>query len=109
MEIRSIYPANSKRSFELHEAKELTPLLLTITRKSKNEVVALKNQLNLFRSNKEKSADIQGKMNEVVQKWTDKMGRLGTIPVGLWKVKIPHQDEFFLWEFPKEELHLISH
>lgn len=103
--VRTIYPLNQTKSFSHEEALELVPLLMHISSKTKRELNILNSQLSFFKANTDKAQDIQEKINYSLQGWSDKIRRLGAIPVSLCKVRIPTEEgQHFLWEYPENKL-----
>jgi len=102
--VRSIYPLNQTKTFSHEEALELVPLLMHISAKSKRDLNVLNSQLSFFKSNSEKAQGIQEKINYSLQTWSDKVRRLGAIPVSLCKVRIPGEEGHYLWEYPETRL-----
>lgn len=102
--VRSIYPLNQTKIFSHEEALELIPLLMLISSKTKRELNVLNSQLSFFKSNTDKAQDIQSKINGSLQAWSDKIRRLGAIPVSLCKVRIPGEENQYLWEYPENKL-----
>lgn len=102
--IRTIYPLNQRKTFSHEEALELVPLLMHISAKTKRELNLLNSQLSFFKSNTDKAQAIQEKINIVLQSWSDKVRRLGAIPVSLCKVRIPGEEGHYLWEYPENRL-----
>ena len=101
--VHTIYPSNVRIKFDEREAAELLDIFLRITRKSKNEVTKLKSRLLYFQGKRDKIIEIQDLINNEVQKWSEKVTRLGGIPISLWKVKVPGKDgKDFIWEFPRD-------
>jgi hypothetical protein len=100
--VTSIYPVNTRISFRPEEAEPLIDLFLKITRKSRTIVVNLKSRIQYFQGRKDKISEIQDEINQEVQKWSEKVIKLGGVPVSLWKVRIPGVGEKdYVWEFPK--------
>ena len=100
--ITSIYPVNTRISFRAEEAESLIDLFLKITRRSRTSVVNHKSRLQYFQGRKDKVSEIQEQINAEVQKWSEKVIKLGGVPISLWKVRIPGVGEKdFVWEFPK--------
>jgi hypothetical protein len=96
---------NQTRYFTEDEAYRLLSFMLAITNKTKNEINALNSQMNFFKGQPIKSDEVQFKLNEVMQKWAEKVKRLGGIPLGLYKVQIPETTkQSWLWEYPSAEL-----
>ena len=102
--VRKIYPLNQSKSFSHEEALELIPLLMLISSKTKRELNVLNSQLSFFKTNSDKAQAIQEKINLVLQSWSDKVRRLGAIPVSLCKVRIPGEEGQYLWEYPENKL-----
>lgn len=102
--VRTIYPLNQTKTFTHEEALELVPLLMHISAKTKRDLNVLNSQLSFFKSNTEKAQGIQEKINMVLQSWSDKVRRLGAIPVSLCKVRIPGEENHYLWEYPDNKL-----
>ncbi len=102
--VRSIYPLNQTKTFSHDEAEDLVPLLMLISAKTKRELNVLNSQLSFFKTNSDKAQSIQEKINTTLQSWSDKVRRLGAIPVSLCKVRIPGEDSHYLWEYPEKKL-----
>ena len=102
--VRSIYPLNQTKNFSHEEALELVPLLQHISSKTKRELNVLNSQLSFFKTNSDKAQNIQEKINHSLQAWSDKIRRLGAIPVSLCKVRIPGEEGHYLWEYPENRL-----
>lgn len=102
--VRNIYPLNQSKTFSHEEALELVSLLMHISAKTKRELNVLNSQLSFFKTNSEKAQVIQEKINIVLQGWSDKVRRLGAVPVSLCKVRIPGEDSHYLWEYPENRL-----
>lgn len=102
--VRNIYPLNQSKTFSHEEALELVSLLQIISAKTKRELNALNSQLSFFKANSDKAQAIQEKINNSLQSWSDKVRRLGAIPVSLCKVRIPGEDGHYLWEYPENRL-----
>jgi hypothetical protein len=104
--IRNIYPLNQTKTFSHEEALELVPLLMHISAKTKRDLNALNSQLSFFKTNSDKAQTIQEKINISLQGWSDKVRRLGVIPVSLCKVRIPGEEGHYLWEYPDSRLYM---
>lgn len=103
--VRNIYPLNQTKTFSHEEALELVPLLMHISAKTKRDLNVLNSQLSFFKSNTDKAQNIQEKINISLQAWSDKIRRLGAIPVSLCKVRIPGEEgQHYLWEYPENRL-----
>lgn len=104
--VRSIFPLNKTKIFTHEEALELVPLLQLISGKTKRELNVLNSQLSFLKTNSDKAQAIQEKINLELQHWSDKVRRLGAIPVSLCKVRIPGEEGTYLWEYPESRLYM---
>jgi len=102
--LRKIYPLNENRLFSYDEALELIPLLMHISSKTKREINALNSQLSFTKNNTEKAEEIQNKMNLSLQNWSEKVRRLGALPISLCKVRILGKEANYTWEYPEKNL-----
>jgi Mg/Co/Ni transporter MgtE len=107
--VTNIYPVeDNHKIFNEDEAYELISLLLTITGKTKNTINGLNSQLEYFKGRPAKQDDIQFEINMAMQKWSEKVRRLGGVPIAIYKVKIPAAaNRYWLWEHPKATLELL--
>lgn len=102
--VRQITHLTQSRTFTHEEALALVPLLQHISAKTKRELNVLNSQLSFLKSNTDKAQNIQERINQTLQAWSDKVRRLGAVPVSLCKVRIPGEDAQFLWEYPENRL-----
>lgn len=102
--VYSIYPLDQDRTFSKKEAYELIDLFIAITSKSKNEINALSSQLEYHKGMPHQADAIQFRLNQAIQKWSEKIRRLGGIPLALYKVKISAFEGNYIWEFPNSDL-----
>lgn len=104
--VRTIFPINQSKVFTHEEALEMIPLLMHISSKTKRELNVLNSQLSFLKTNSDKALLIQDKINQSLQIWSDKIRRLGAVPVSLCKVRIPGEEGHFLWEYPENKLYM---
>jgi hypothetical protein len=102
--VRTIHPFNRTKIFGQQEAVDLIPLLVHISAKSKRELNLLNSQLGFVKANSERGIVLQNKIHMNLQAWSDKIRRLGLIPVSPHKVRIPGEDCHFIWEYPDKKL-----
>jgi hypothetical protein len=107
--VYTIYPLNQEKHFEEDEALELVNLFVAITSKAKNEINSLNSQLEYHKTMPEQADAIQFRLNQAIQKWSEKVRRLGGIPIALYKVKIPAGTGYYTWEFPSADLEYHIH
>lgn len=102
--MRSIYPLTQTKTFSHDEAFDLIPLLTHLCSNTKKELNSLNTQLTMLKTNSEKAQNIQNQINVSIQSWSDKVRRLGGIPVSLCKVRLPSEEGHYFWEYPENRL-----
>lgn len=102
--VHHIFHLKDDALFSENEVQELVPLLYNISKKSKKIIDALSSQVKHFKNNSDMAEKMSLKSNREIQKWSEKMKRLGTNPLGLYKVKIPSKDGFYIWEYPSLDI-----
>ncbi|MDH5414585.1 MAG: hypothetical protein OEW87_10640 [Flavobacteriaceae bacterium] len=105
--IHHIYPLFEKHHFDKSEALDVVNLFLAITAKDRNKINALNSRIEYFKLQTQIADSLQMELNTAIQKWSDKVRRLGGIPIELFKVKIPTDGGFYLWEFPHANIDFI--
>jgi hypothetical protein len=84
--VHTIYHFNSEKLFGEDETYELVNLFLAVTGKARNTINGLNSRLEYYKTDPEKADSIQFELNTEIQKWSDKVRRLGGIPLALYKV-----------------------
>lgn len=105
--ITSIFPLNKSKIFTIEEAQDLVPILKHISTKTKRELNILNSQLSFLKTQSEKAQLIQERINLLLQTWSDKVRRLGAIPVSMCKVRIPGENTQYIWEYPENKLNIV--
>ncbi len=105
-EIRSL---NNQISFNREQVNNLLPLVYRITEEYSKEVKYLMACVEAI-PNKESSRclELQDQINDLIQKWQNKIERLGGKPKGLWLIDFDHGSGYFCWKFPETQI-LFSH
>ena len=104
-ELVNIFHLDKNRKFSEDEAYELINMLHIVTLKAKNKINGLSGHIEYNKRNPKEAEFYQVKLNEEIQKWSEKMRRLGGVPLSLYKVKIfAKEGGFYTWEFPSSEL-----
>ncbi|MGK0367728.1 MAG: hypothetical protein ACI9QD_000866 [Thermoproteota archaeon] len=82
------------------DAENLIGLITTISRKTKLAITVLNSQADEFRGQTIQSGELQNDVNSELQKWSEKMNKLGVTPVAMYKVRFDTVEGIFYWEFP---------
>lgn len=101
-----IIPFNQSFSFDSSTADQYVDLLLNITRKSKQSIHVMNSRLDSIK-NKDaiESEKIQNDINNEILLWSQKIKKLGIVPLSLWRVQFPnHSGQQITWEFPCDQV-----
>ncbi len=101
-------------SFTETKASDFVPILMSITKKTKDQINILKAQLEVHKFDNHQSELIENEIHNIIQKWGNKITRLGMTPIGIWKVLIPGEKRLHLtkdelpdsyeWEYPASRI-----
>lgn len=96
---------SQKRKFSLEEAQELLPIIYRITEVAQKEVKSLANRIDAFRgSNNPLVKELENNVNAVVDKWQQKVTKLGATPKGLWLADFDNGEGYYCWKFPETKI-----
>ncbi|MCT4641466.1 MAG: hypothetical protein N4A33_04155 [Bacteriovoracaceae bacterium] len=99
-QVHNIFNLQDSKIFSEDEAYELVNLFLAVTSKAKNKISSYSSQMEYHKNIPDQAAGFEKRLNLELHKWSEKIKRLGGIPLSLYKVKIPANEGFFLWQFP---------
>lgn len=105
MNIEQIRPNTEQRTFSLHQANEILPLVFHITESSHKLVKQLANRLQAVRDrNSLLVIEIEEAISQEVTKWENKLRRLGIKPKGTWLADFDSGTGYYCWKFPENEI-----
>lgn len=107
--VHSIFNLNNQKHFDEDDAYELVNLFVAVTSKAKNKINALNSRLEYYKAQPDIADDIQLELNSEIQRWSEKIRRLGGTPLSLYKVSIPAPDGSFIWSYPSVELEYTNY
>ena len=100
--MENVFIINKKRIFNLHEAEALLPIIYRLTEDAASEV---KYQMNRLKAVVDKNSDlantIEQEINLIVQKWQQKVEKLGAVPKGMWLADFDKGDGYYCWKYPE--------
>lgn len=95
---------NDKKVFNLEEARKLLPVVRKVTANVAEKVEALLLKLESANlDDKESITQTEQVANELIQKWHEKMAKLGVRAKGLWYVDFDNGDGYYCWRFPESD------
>jgi len=104
-----IFNVQKNRLFTYTEAEEILPLVYRITEDSSKEVKYLMGCVEALQDkHNDASRDLQTRINQIIEKWQNKLERLGLRPKGLWLADFDNGSGYFCWKFPETKI-LFQH
>ena len=96
---------NTVRSFTLEEAQNLLPLVYRLTEEVAKKSKYLMSCIDALPDKKSgRALEIQGQINELIDKWQNKIERLGARPKGLWLADFDNGNGYYCWKFPEVKI-----
>jgi hypothetical protein len=93
------------RFFSLTEAQDLLPLIYRLTEESAREVKYLVACVEALPDRKSiRATEIQNQINLIIEKWQNKLERLGAKPKGLWLADFDYGTGYYCWKFPEVKI-----
>ena len=105
MTIRPVDITPCSKLFDLTEAKQLLPLVKSITKQYQSELSPVQLRLNKMLSNDPRRNVIEDQYEHVVNIWKRKIEKLGANVYGLWIVEFDVGEGFLCWKNPELDLH----
>lgn len=94
-----------KRIFTLREADELLPLIYRITDEVHGRVKKMIHRIEAFQgANPILVSEIEAEINLELNKWQNKISRLGAVPKGMWLADFDHGTGYYCWKFPETQI-----
>lgn len=103
--LENLITINSKKVFTVGEARKLLPLIYRITECSQTEVKKMVNKLEAIKETSTTQGEkIEKEINEEINRWQEKVQKLGAVAKGLWLVDFDNGQGFFCWKFPENDI-----
>lgn len=93
-----------EKLFNLAEARDLFPLVQSITAQHQIELSPIQERLNKMLSNDPRRNTIEHEYECVVSKWRSKIEKLGASVSGLWVVEFDVGEGVLCWRYPELSL-----
>lgn len=92
---------STNRVFNLSEARQLLPLVQTLTKQYQQKLAPTQTRLNRMLSNDPRRASREQEYEAIVSKWKAKVEQLGPVVKGLWVVEFDVGDGALCWKSPE--------
>lgn len=97
-----IIEINRRRTFSLGEAQDLLPLVFRMTEDASREVRKLMQCLEALPDRKgDRAKEFEAHIDVLIDRWQQKIERLGGKPKGLWLADFDNGDGYWCWKFPE--------
>jgi hypothetical protein len=96
---------NIVKNFSLDQAQELLPLIYGITEESSKNTKYLMACIEALPDKKSARAlELQDQINVIIDRWQNKIERLGAKPKGLWLADFDNGNGYYCWKFPEVKI-----
>ena len=93
------------RFFSLVQAQELLPFVYRVTDHAAQKVKYLMACIETLPNKKsDRALELQDQINDLIEKWQNKLERLGAKPKGLWLADFDNGTGYFCWKFPETKI-----
>lgn len=100
-----IINCNTIRNFSLEEAQNLLPLVYRLTGDTAKKSKYLMGCIDALPDKKSvRALEIQSQINELIDRWQNKIERLGAKPKGLWLADFDNGNGYYCWKFPEVKI-----
>ena len=103
--LENVIEINRKKTFDLPQARALLPVIYRFTEESSKEVKLNINRIDAYSDKSHPAvALIESEINLIIQKWQNKIEKLGGHPKGLWMADFDNGSGYYCWKFPENEI-----
>lgn len=103
--MEKIFEINVKKKFNFVELNSLIPLVLKLTDIAQLEVSQLMSRIESNSKNSlERNQELESQISIIIDRWENKIEKLGGYPKGLWLADFDSGDGYFCWKFPETEI-----
>ena len=99
-----IFPILQSRHFSLGQAESLLPIVKRVTQKALGEFLILEEKLRKYSTDSEQSKIIEKEISELLNRWGQKILKLGGIPKGIWLVDFDNGEGYYCWRYGEEKI-----
>jgi len=93
-----IFPIFTQRVFSEDDVLEMLPVLQRVTVKTIDEVSEIQKRLQFIPKQEPLYTRVSAEAEKCLEKWSEKMQKLGMEPKGIWEVHFPAQDGAYVWK-----------
>lgn len=102
----NVVSISRREKFSLIQAREILPIVRKITEEHKAKVETLMSRLEIIDLNNVLLIDaLEEEVNQLLDNWKAKVGRLGGLAKGLWLVDFNSGDGMYCWKYPEADIY----
>ncbi|MDO8527326.1 MAG: DUF2203 family protein [Deltaproteobacteria bacterium] len=102
-----VFQIKRDKIFTLEEARHLLPLVKRVTMEAVNLVEQLKKRIEEFDPDPSQRPYYEHELSLIVDRWSQKIQKLGCEPRGLWMVDFDNGQGYYCWSFPEEDVRFM--
>lgn len=92
------------KPFTLKEAKVLLPAVKRITQEAVTQAEKLKARVEEIDSDLNHRPYYEQEFSRILERWAQKISKLGCEPKGLWLVDFDNGAGYYCWHYPEEDV-----
>ena len=94
----NIFPIFTQRVFTEDDVLEMLPVLQRVTIKTMDEVAEFQKRMQFVPKQEPLYTRLSGETEKCLEKWSEKMQKLGMEPKGIWEVHFPASEGAYVWK-----------
>jgi hypothetical protein len=104
MTMGDVVEFKKNKTFTLKSARELLPVVKRITQEAFKQFEEMKAHIERIDPEPAHLPKYEEDLEALVNRWAQKIAKLGCEPKGLWLVDFDNGEGYFCWKHPEEEL-----
>ncbi len=93
-----------RRQFSLGEAQEFLPIIRKITKEAVDQFLLLEEKLKSHQNDSEKWKAVEQEIADLLNRWSEKILKLGCMPKGIWLVDFDSGEGYYCWRYGDEKI-----
>ena len=103
--MENLVTLNTKRVFSLQDARHILPIVFKITEDASKKVRHLSTQIEgLRQAGADSVVQFESEIAETIDRWQEKIEKLGASPKGLWLADFDNGKGYFCWKYPEADI-----
>lgn len=99
-----IIQITQSKNFTLEEANKILPIIRKITKETVDQFLFLEVKLKHHENDEQKYKEVENEVNALLNKWADKINKLGAEAKGIWLVDFNSGEGFYCWRYDEEKV-----